>query len=110
MPLFTTPAQFIVLALVLVAGWFLGLASHSGGGKWRNRYAVERESHANNRRLAEQQHAADKARITELERDNARLAKAAPVTTATIAPRAAVARPAYAPGEKRGWFDWGARA
>lgn len=110
MPLFTTTAQFIVLALVLVAGWLFGLASHTGGAKWRNRYAAERDAHATNRRAAEQQRSADQARIAELEKDNARLAKAAPVTVAPTAaapvtPRAA-ARPAYASGEKRGWFDW----
>ena len=63
------------------------------------------------RRAAEQQHGTDKARIAELERDNARLVKAAPVTAATIAAPAVrpAAQPAYTPGEKRGWFDWGAR-
>ena len=42
--LFSTPSQFAVLALVLVAGWFLGLASASGGRKWRERYTAEREA------------------------------------------------------------------
>ena len=111
MPLFSTPTQFLVLALVLVAGWLFGLASHSGGAKWRNRYAAERDAHATNRRAAEQQHQADKARIAELERENGRLAKAAPVTAATIADRGArpAARPAYPTGEQRGWFDWAPR-
>ena len=44
--LFHTPTQFAVLALLLVAGWFFGLASHPGGRKWRTRYEEEREAHA----------------------------------------------------------------
>ena len=108
MPLFSTPTQFLVLALVLVAGWLFGLASHPGGRKWRERYAAERDAHGASRRAAEQQHAADKARIAELEREHARLARVAPVTAATIA--SPVARPAYPAGEKRGWFDWNAGA
>ena len=42
--LFHTPTQFAVLALLLVAGWFFGLASHPGGRKWRTRYEEEREA------------------------------------------------------------------
>ena len=108
MPLFSTPTQFLVLAMVLVAGWLFGLASHPGGRKWRDRYAAERDAHAGNRRAAEQTHAADKTRIAELESENARLVRAAPVTAATVARPAAT--PALRGGEKRGWFDWGPRA
>ena len=123
--LFTTPSQFAVLALVLVAGWLFGLASHSGGRKWRERYTAERDAHAAYRRdadtrVAEARREAD-ARATEAdrrrveaERDHARLSAAAPVTAATVTPIMA-ARPAYPPrttyadgatGAKRGWFDW----
>jgi hypothetical protein len=111
MPLFTTPTQFIALALVLVAGWLLGLASHSGGAKWRNRYAAGRDAHAAHRQAADQQRSTDRTRIAELERENARLATATPVTTATVARPVAspAARPAYAPAGKRGWFDWDSR-
>lgn len=108
MPLFSTPTQFLVLGLVLVAGWLFGLASHPGGAKWRNRYAAERDAHATTRKSAQQQHTADTARLADLERDHTRLAKAAPVTAATVARPAA--RPAYVAGEKRGWFDWSPRA
>ena len=107
MPLFSTPTQFLVLALVLIAGWLFGLASHPGGKKWRDRYASERDAHADNRRAAEQQHSADQARIAELEGENSRLNRAAPVTAATIS--RPLARPAYAADPKRGWFDWGTR-
>ncbi len=99
-----------VLGLVLVGGWLLGLASSSGGRKWKERYATEREAHAAYRRDADQRIAAADARTTELEREHARLAKAAPVTASTTAPRAttaaAAARPAYPVGERRGWFEF----
>ena len=91
--LFTTPTQYIVLALALVGGWLLGLASHPGGRKWRERYATERDAHAATRRDAEAKLAESNrlgvdarrgtddrliqanARIAELEQENARLAK-----------------------------------
>jgi hypothetical protein len=145
--LFSTPTEWIVLALVLIAGWLFGLASHPGGGKWKARYAAERDANARYRadtdaRLAEARATHDtalteartghdgalaeaRARIAELERENARLASAAPVTAQTIAPRDRVetrsdiaagervvirpgagTRPAYPAGERRGWFDW----
>ncbi len=101
--LFTTTTQWVVLLLVLVGGWLLGLASHSGGRRWRDRYTTERDAHAVTRREAEA-HRADivaraaapdpaladaHARIAELERDHARLVAAAPVTAATVVPMAA---------------------
>ncbi len=104
-----TVTQWAIIALVFVAGWFLGLASHSGGRKWRERYVAEREAHAAARRDADARVAAAEARHSELEREHARLRAAAPVTAATVVPRSSVARPAYPAGEKRGWFDWGTR-
>jgi len=108
--LFTTPTQFAACALLLIAGWLFGLASHPGGRKWKERYAAERDAHAANRKQWEAEHksltttaderiaaaktgldereAEHKARIAELERENDRLRKAAPVTAQTIAPRA----------------------
>lgn len=41
MPDFTTN-QWVVLALVLILGWFLGLFTLSGGRKWRKGYERER--------------------------------------------------------------------
>ena len=122
--LFSTPTQYAVLALLLVAGWLFGLASSSGGRRWQERYAAERDAHAAtrrdlearhadaSRRVAEVEHGQDdrvttaNARIAELERENERLRTAAPVTAATIAPATPVgtttvvrpsteARPAY---------------
>ncbi|KKC24400.1 hypothetical protein [Sphingomonas sp. SRS2] len=41
MPDFTTN-QWVILALVLILGWFLGLFTLSGGRKWRKGYEQER--------------------------------------------------------------------
>ncbi len=133
--LFSTPTEWIVLALVLIAGWLFGLASHPGGGKWKARYAAERDANARYRtetdaRLTDTRKGHDaalaeaRARVSELEAENARLARAAPVTApddrvrtrtdlaagerVVVRPTAA-ARPAYPAGERRGWFDWGSR-
>lgn len=67
--LFTNATQWVAVAVALVAGWLFGLASHPGGKKWKARYLAERDAHA-----------ATTRRATELERDNTRLAKAAPVS------------------------------
>lgn len=40
-----TTNQWIVVALVLVAGWLLGMMSRSGGAKWRAQYETERDAH-----------------------------------------------------------------
>jgi hypothetical protein len=110
--LFTTPTQWAALALVLLAGWLLGLASSSGGRRWRDRYNAEREAHLQLRRDGDTRLSQANARVAELERENARLASAAPVAT-TVTGRPVVAttaaRPAYPAGERRGWFDWGTR-
>jgi len=106
--LFSTSNQYIALLLVLVAGWLLGLASSSGGRKWRERYATEREAHAAARKDADARRAEQDRRIAELERDRERTVAAAPVASDTAPRRAFAARPAYpAGGERRGWFDFG---
>jgi hypothetical protein len=120
--LFTTTTQFAALALCLIAGWFFGLASSSGGKKWKARYAAEREAHAGYRKQGDTGLAAANARIAELERENARLARAAeavpvaaPVATAptltdrVMGRRQSAARPAYSAGNRPGWFDFGNR-
>ena len=86
--LFTTPTQFLALAVALIAGWFFGLASHPGGRKWRDRHTAEREAHAATRAENEQRMADTNARLREIEAENARLGRAAPFTAATIAPHA----------------------
>jgi hypothetical protein len=130
--LFSTPTQFAVLVLVLIAGWLLGLASHPGGRKWKDRYAAEREAHAATRRDADTRIAAADARVTEAERVQAApvverdLAVGTRTETVTTRPEAvatrpvtepvatrpaalSAARPAYPTGERRGWFDWEGR-
>jgi hypothetical protein len=74
--LFTTPTQYIALAVALIAGWLFGLASHPGGGKWKGRYVTERDAHAATRRELQDRNA-------ELERENARLVREMPVAPVT---------------------------
>jgi hypothetical protein len=126
--LFSTPTQFAVLALLFVAGWLFGLASHPGGRKWKERYLAERDAHAANRRTAETSVAAANARTAEVSRENTRLAETTPVAATTIRDDRVVAHPSvvtapvapaplttarpaypatdYAARERRGWFDW----
>ncbi|MCP8892580.1 hypothetical protein [Sphingomonas faeni] len=125
MPLFSTPTQFAALALVFVAGWLFGLASHPGGKKWKARYLAERDAHASVKKDGDVRAAAAEKRAVEAERENARLVKAAeaaPVAAPVVeqrpvvdaarsgalsSARPAYARPAYnADGTKRGWFDF----
>lgn len=105
--LFSTPTQFAVLGLVLIAGWLFGLASHPGGRKWRERYVGEREAHAATRSDVEARLSQANARIVELERENARLAAATPVPAVRARPATRTsAVPAYPASERRGWFEW----
>jgi len=102
---FSTPTQFTALVLVLVAGWLFGLASASGGRKWRQRYQDEEEAYANYRHQAEIDLREANKRIRELEAENARLGSAA-AAGAPVA--AAVADAPAEPGNGwRGWFGWG---
>ncbi len=134
MPLFSTPTQFAALALVFVAGWLFGLASHPGGKKWKARYLAERDAHAAVKKDGDVRAAAAEKRAFEAEHENGRLVKAAeaarvapavverqpvleraPVvdtsrTGALSSARPGYARPAYnADGTKRGWFDFDQR-
>jgi predicted flap endonuclease-1-like 5' DNA nuclease len=63
-----TTNQWIIIALVLVLGWLLGLASRSGGRKWKQAYRDEREAHVAYRRDTEARIAGANERISELER------------------------------------------
>lgn len=123
--LFTTPGQFLVLALVLVIGWLFGLASHPGGRKWKDRYYAERDAHAATRSQhesrineLERQHAeSERQRLdAERERDRHRDEAAAAAAAAPVA--ASAARPAHEDRDaarddrtssRRGWFDWARR-
>ncbi|MDG2535477.1 hypothetical protein P6144_17580 [Sphingomonas sp. HITSZ_GF] len=89
---FETATQLAGLGLTLVGGWFLGLASRSGGAKWRERYQDEELEHARYRDEAEH-------RIRALEGELKMLR--------TQAPAPAPATEDTPGGAWRGWFGWG---
>lgn len=112
-----TLSQWAIVVLVFVAGWLLGLASHPGGRKWRERYAAERDAHAQARRDAdarvaalETQHREALAQREQIAHEDARLAQSDRITIAPGRPAtAAPVRVDHAPGERRGWFEFGPR-
>lgn len=89
---FENLAQFVALGFTLVSGWLFGLASSSGGRKWRARYEEEAVEHAGYRDQAETDLRALNKRIQELESELRSGSAAAPVSAA-----AAVAAVAAAP-------------
>lgn len=97
--LFTTPTQFAVLALCLIAGWIFGLASHPGGRRAKERLREVEAEYATYRKDAE-------ARVKAAEAERDRLAKAAPVTASTMGVPAASAAAPAGTGIK-GFFGWG---
>ncbi len=93
MPLpFETATQFAALGLTLVAGWFLGLASRSGGAKWRERYQDETLAHARTRDAADERVRALEAEVK---------------TLRAQVPGAAVPADDKPGAAWRGWFGWG---
>ncbi|HTG38694.1 hypothetical protein [Sphingomonas sp.] len=101
--LFSTPTQFAVLALCLIAGWLFGLASHPGGRKWKDRYRAQEAEH----KTAREGLATRDARIRELERERDEALRhrdthAAPVAATTGAAAGAAAAP-----RTNGFFGWG---
>ncbi|WP_085810465.1 hypothetical protein [Sphingomonas sp. TZW2008] len=110
--LFTTPTQWLALAVALIAGWLFGLASHPGGRKWKQRYAEERDVHGRTRKDYDTRLTERDARVAELERENGRLASmTAPVAAPAVAtPHAPLAQTAARPaGTRARWFDWNNR-
>ncbi len=104
---FQTPTQFVALALMLIAGWLLGLGSSSGGRKWRERYEDEAGDHANYRHQAETDLKEANRRIRDLEAECEKL-KTTAAAAAVAAPVAvAAAAEPEAGGGWRGWFGWG---
>ncbi|PAX09460.1 hypothetical protein [Sphingomonas lenta] len=73
--LFTTATEWAALALTLLGGWLLGLASHPGGRKWRDRYNAERDAHAAVRRDYEAKLTATEERLRTYDADRGRLAQ-----------------------------------
>lgn len=102
--LFQTPTQFAVLALVLFAGWLFGLASSSGGKKWKQRYREEEAAHKAYRAEVATDLKTRDERLREVEAERDRLAKERS-TAATTA--AATATGAAAGSGGTGFFGWG---
>ncbi|WP_431469791.1 hypothetical protein [Sphingosinithalassobacter sp. LHW66-3] len=110
---FQTPTEFVALALTLIAGWLLGLASAPGGRKWKQLYQDEEVAHAGYRHQAETDLREANQRIRELESERERLQKS--LDEAQAAPPSAPAASADAVSETdsepgagwRGWFGWG---
>ena len=100
--LFQTPTQFAVLALVLLAGWLFGLASSSGGKKWKQRYRDEEAAHKAYRAEVAADLKTRDERLREIEVERDRLAKERSTATSTAA---AAATGAAASGS--GFFGWG---
>lgn len=98
---FQTPTQFVALALTLFAGWLLGLASTSGGKKWRERLQDAEVDAAAYRHQAEIDLKESSKRIRELEAECDKLRSGA----AVAAPAAAA--DAESGAGWRGWFGWG---
>lgn len=102
--LFQTPTQFAVLALVLLAGWLFGLASSSGGKKWKQRYRDEEAAHKAYRAEVAADLKTRDERLREIEAERDRLAKERSTATSTAA---AAATGAAASGSGSGFFGWG---
>ncbi|KQM60026.1 MULTISPECIES: hypothetical protein [unclassified Sphingomonas] len=102
--LFQTPTQFAVLALVLFAGWLFGLASSSGGKKWKQRYRDEEAAHKAYRAevAADLKTRDERLREVEAERDRSATERGTATTTA-----AATATGAAASNSGGGFFGWG---
>ena len=93
--LLTSTTGLVILALVLIAGWLLGLASSSGGKKWKARYVAERDAHAAYRKDADARVSDAVRRHADLERDHARATTATPVAQ-PVAAQPVVAQPVVA--------------
>lgn len=101
--LFQTPTQFAVLALVLLAGWLFGLASSSGGKKWKQRYRDEEAAHKAYRAevTADLKTRDERLREVEAERDRLTHERSTATTTAAAAATGAAA------SSGSGFFGWG---
>ena len=81
-----TTNQWAIVALVLLLGWLLGLASRNGGRRWKLEAADERAR----RRTVEERLDVAQARIAELERH---APVAVPVAAAPVVVRRAAGTP-----------------
>lgn len=98
--LFNSANAFAVLALMLIAGWFFGMASRPGTRRWKDQIT---ELEVEQARLKDQLSIKDK-RIAELTRERDATLK----NSASPAPSPApVPVTDGASGGWRGWFGWG---
>ncbi len=104
--LFSTPTQFAVLALCLVAGWLFGLASHPGGKKWKERYRTQEAEFKTTREGLTTRD----ARIKELERERDEALRhrgTATATTAAVGTAASATAASSSTSRGGGFFGWG---
>lgn len=90
--LFTTPTEWAALGFTLIAGWFFGLASSSGGKKWKRQLEDAEINYASARDRDEGELRDARARVRELEqelRDARPAPSAAPLVGAAVAGAAA---------------------
>ncbi|KQM87648.1 hypothetical protein ASE67_08160 [Sphingomonas sp. Leaf23] len=104
--LFQTPTQFAVLALVLLAGWLFGLASSSGGKKWKQRHRDEEAAHKAYRAEVAADLKTREEHLREVEAERDRLAKERSTAAATTAAAAATGAAATS-SSGGGFFGWG---
>jgi len=102
--LFQTPTQFAVLALLLLAGWLFGLASSSGGKKWKQRYRDEEAAHKAYRAEVAADLKTRDERLREVEAERDRLVKERGTTTTAATAAAGAAATSSGGG---GFFGWG---
>jgi predicted flap endonuclease-1-like 5' DNA nuclease len=101
---FDTPTEFVALVLALIAGWFLGMATRSGGRKWRDRLRETEAANAEYRKTSARELDEARSRIRTLETENVELTRRT-ATAAPVAASAAATSPATA--TRHGWFGWG---
>ena len=105
--LFQTPTQFAVLALLLLAGWFFGLASSSGGKKWKQRYRDEEAAHKAYRAEVAADLKTRDERLREVEAERDRLTKERGTATTAAAATASTGAAAATSSSGGGFFGWG---
>lgn len=86
--LFTTSTEWAALGFMLVAGWFFGLASSSGGKKWKRQLEDAELNYASARDRDETELREAQDRVRELERQ-LRDSRQAPSTAPVVAAAAA---------------------
>ncbi|WP_066661674.1 hypothetical protein, partial [Sphingomonas sp. CCH9-H8] len=81
--LFTTPTEWVALGFTLIAGWLFGLASSSGGKKWKRQLEEAELNYASARDRDESELWNAQIRIRDLERE-LRDARSAPPPVAPV--------------------------